>query len=183
MKTLLFTFLFLIFLSYWPLSFDWLYNDSIPSPSADTYGIVYGNKVELDWTPSKRLAARLDSGYRLYESKDIQKIIVSWWIGIEWFDEAVVMKEYLSQKWVWEDDIIVDSDGYTSRETSENAHELLWKDVTVVWISQWYHVARVKLSLKQAWFESVYWYAPKYFESRDVYSIMRELPAYVKYLF
>lgn len=67
-------------------------------------------------------------------------------------------------------------------KTSENAHELLWKDVTVVWISQWYHVARVKLSLKQVWFESVYGYAPKYFEGRDIYSIMRELPAYFKYI-
>jgi hypothetical protein len=29
--------------------------------------VVYGNKVELDGTPSHRLKARLDAGYDLYE--------------------------------------------------------------------------------------------------------------------
>jgi vancomycin permeability regulator SanA len=118
----------------------------------------------------------------LYEDKKIQKIIVSGGVGVEWFDEAVVMGTYLLSKWIPKDDIVVDSGGYTTRKTSENVFNILKKDITVVGISQWFHIARVKLSLKQVGFETVYWYAPRYFELRDIYSVVRELPAYVKYI-
>lgn len=170
-----------IFTCYFLISLEGLFNDSL-SGNQNRLGVIYGNKVELSGEPSQRLKSRLDIGYDLYQDKKIDKIIVSGGIGVEGFDEAKVMKEYLIEKGIDETDIFIDSLGYTTRETSENAFGLL-EDGEIVGISQWFHIARVKLSLKQAGFEKVYWYAPTYFELRDIYSLFRELPAYVKYLF
>lgn len=51
-------------------------------------GIVLGNKVELDGTPSQRLQGRLDKAAELYKDKYFQYIIVSGGTGKEGFDEA-----------------------------------------------------------------------------------------------
>lgn len=183
MKTFLIWILcFLLFL-YSLIVFDGFHNWDISDNWGMVYWIIYWNKVGLNWEPSSRLEARLDWGYKLYEKEIISKIIVSWWVGVEWFDEAEVMKRYLLNKWIKNNDVIIDNDGYTTSQTSKNAYSLLGDSITVVWVSQWYHVSRVKLSLKKSWFSSVHWYAPKYFELRDIYSIFREWPAYLKYLF
>lgn len=180
-KFLMWILSFLLFL-YGFLIFNGFYNFSVSDDLGMVYWIIYGNKVELDWKPSNRLKARLDWWYELYKNEVIWKIIVSWWIGVEWFDEAEVMKKYLLNKWVENSDVIVDSKGYTTNQTSKNAFNLLGKNISVVWISQWYHIPRVKLSLRKSGFSSVYWFASKYFEPRDIYSIFREWPAYLKYL-
>jgi len=181
MKKIFFVTGFIILSFYIFLISDGILNDSIPKNNIQTYGVIYWNKVELDGTPSNRLQARLDAGYDLYNEGVISKVIVNLWIWIEWFDEATVMKEFLLEKWINDEDIIIDSDGYTTRETSENLMKILGSDIAVIWISQWFHISRVKLSLRQAWFENVYWFTPKYFEKRDFYSIFREWLAYLKY--
>ena len=169
------------------ITLDGIKNDEINLWSDMYYWIIYGNKIELNWEPSKRLQARLDTWWDLYNSKTVQKVVVSGWIWKEGFDEAEIMKDYLVGKWVQEADILVDSDGYTTRKTSENAWNMISmreenpENIWIIGVSQFYHTSRIKLSLRQVWFESVYWYAPKYFESRDLYSILREVPAYIKY--
>lgn len=83
--------------------------------------------------------------------------------------------------------VYIDSYGYTTKDTSKNAYEIIWKkrmhdsDVSVIGVSQWFHIARIKLSLKQVGFSQVYGYAPNYFEWRDIYAAIREIPAYIKY--
>lgn len=177
----------LVFFIFWLwITWDWLKNDSINN-SNTKIGIIYWNKVELTWEPSSRLKARLDTWFELYNSWIIQKIIVSWWLGKEGFDEASVMKEYLVSQWIESKHIIEDNLGNNTQLTSKNAkniiNELSFGDFEVVAISQFYHISRVKLSLKKNWFEEVYWYAPKYFELRDFYSLFREIFAYLKYIF
>lgn len=168
----------LLLLIFIPLK--WLINDNIPVWSI---WIIYWNKVNLDWSISDRLKARLDAGIKLFNNWTLDKIIVSWWIWKEWYDEAIVMKEYLFNNWVSLDYILVDSKWYTTQKTSNNALNLISLNSNVVWISQFYHISRVKLSLWNVWFSNVYWYSPKYFEYRDLYSSIREIPAYFKYLF
>jgi len=171
----------------WILIWDGIFDDTIVGDNA--YGIIYGNKVELNWEPSDRLKARLDTWLQLYKQDTIQTIIVSGGIWIEWFDEAQIMKEYLLKYWVESSDIIVDSDGYTTAKTSENSFDIISQregdinNISVVGVSQYFHILRVKLSLKHSGFKNVYWIAPKYFEARDIYSTIRELPAYIKYKF
>ena len=171
----------------WVIIFDGIFDDKITGDKV--YWIIYGNKVELTWEPSNRLKARLDTWLKLYSEENIQKIIVSGGIWVEWFHEAEVMKEYLISYWVESSNIIVDSDWYTTGKTSVNSFKIIsglesdMNNVSVIGISQYFHISRVKLSLRENGFKKVYWIAPKYFEPRDIYSIIRELPAYIKYKF
>jgi len=54
---------------------------------------------------------------------------------------------------------------------------------SVMIISQFYHISRTKLAFKNAGFKEVYSAHGRYFELRDLYSLVREVPAYYKYLF
>lgn len=161
---------------------------SSQTPKEASYGIIYGNTVFPDGTPSPRLVARLEAGKKLYDNGRIKTLIVSGAVGKEWHDEAEVMRDFLVRNWVPTESIIVDNDGYTTRHTSENAFKIVserekdMRNISVIGISQWFHISRVKLSLKQAWFKNVSGFAPFYFEARDIYSLVREIPAYMKYL-
>ncbi|WP_163834317.1 YdcF family protein [Spartinivicinus ruber] len=161
-----------------------LYVDSteVGEVQAD-YGIVYGNKVNLDGSPSKRLKARLDVSIALFESGQVSALVVSGGIGKEGFSEAEVMQHYLLKAGVPNNSIIVDDDGYTTSKTSKNAIGLVKEGSSVIAISQCYHLSRAKLSLYNAGFNEVYGYCPDYYELRDIYSTVREVPAWLKYWF
>jgi len=176
-KNLIYTILFIpIF------SLSALYIDSIEFQKINAdYGIVYGNKVNEDGSLSERLKARLDASLELFESKRISGLIVSGGIGKEGYDEADVMRQYLLVNGIPKNAIIVDSDGYTSSKTSQNAATLIDKNSKVVAISQRYHISRTKLSLRNAGFVDVYGYCPNYYEFRDIYSTIREVPAWLIY--
>jgi vancomycin permeability regulator SanA len=163
------------------LSFDGLKDELKKADVA----VVLGNKVELDGQPSERLQGRLDRAAQLYEQQYFKYIIVSGGVGKEGFDEAVVMKDYLVKKSIPEDAIFVDSDGYNTLMTAQNAKEIMDNNnlQSVMVISQFYHISRTKLAFKKLGFKDVYSAHAKYFEIRDFYSIAREIPAYYKYLF
>ncbi|WP_208590604.1 YdcF family protein [Gracilibacillus suaedae] len=149
-------------------------------------GVVLGNKVNEDGTPSPRLQARLDKAYNLYINNLLDTIIVSGGVGREGYDEAVVMKAYLIEKGVPETSVITDNNGYNTRMTAENSleivqqHDLSTDNITV--ITQFFHISRTKLAMKQQGFEEVYGGHAEYFEWRDIYSTIREFPAFYKYL-
>ncbi|MFD0587251.1 YdcF family protein [Paenibacillus sp. GCM10027627] len=146
--------------------------------------VVLGNKVEFNGQPSKRLKARLDKSVELYNEGYFSFIIVSGGIGKEGFDEAKVMKSYLIDKGVREEHIKEDNNGYNSYMTAQNSskimNELNLKSVMV--ITQYFHVSRTKLAFKKMDIHEVYSAHARIFEGRDFYSIIREFPAYYKYL-
>lgn len=159
-----------------------LFIDSQNSTHFDAdVGIIYGNKIELNGRPSARLEARLRSGVYLYKSNIIKKLIVSGGIGKEGYDEAKVMANYLIEYNVKQEDIILDSNGYNTNMTSINAFKLISSDVSVVAISQTYHVSRAKMSLRHIGFTKVYGFSSDYTELRDYYAYLREVMAWFKY--
>lgn len=147
-------------------------------------GVVLGNKVELNGKPSKRLQGRLDKAVELYEKGYFNYIIVSGGTGKEGFDEAVVMKEYLTKVGIPEDKILIDSNGYNSYMTAKNTKEIMdemdFESVTI--ITQFYHISRTKLAFNKVGVENVYSAHANYLEIRDIYSIVREFFAFYKYL-
>ncbi|SER43497.1 protein SanA, affects membrane permeability for vancomycin [Gracilibacillus ureilyticus] len=149
-------------------------------------GVVLGNKVNEDGTPSARLQARLDKALELYENGLVEKVIVSGGIGKEGYDEAAVMSDYLEQEGMKAEDIIEDNNGYNTRITAENAAQIIKEENLkidqVFVISQFYHISRTKLAFKQEGFETVFGAHADYWEWRDIYSTIREIPAYYKYL-
>lgn len=146
--------------------------------------VVLGNKVELDGQPSDRLQARLDKAVELYHAGYFPLVVVSGGLGIEGFDEAEVMKAYLVSKDVPEEHIIEDPDGYNSGMTAQNTKQIMDQREldSVMIISQYFHISRTKLAFKSVGVEDVYSAHARIFELRDAYSIIREFPAYYKYL-
>ncbi len=144
-------------------------------------GIVLGNQVLSEDQPSERLKARLDEATRLYQNKKVKRILVSGGVGKEGYSEARVMANYLINHDVRDTDIILDEHGINTHQTAVNSLALIGKDVSVVGISQSFHLIRVKLSLANAGFKRVQIASPRFYEFRDIYSTLREIPAIGKY--
>ncbi|MGH1480697.1 MAG: YdcF family protein [Geminicoccales bacterium] len=146
--------------------------------------IVLGNEVLADGTPSDRLAARLDKAHDLFKAEMSEAIIVSSGINAAGYDEADVMTTYLVDRDIPRSAIINDSAGVNTRATGLNAKAIMkdrgWRSAIAV--SQYYHISRTKLALRQAGIETVYNAHAEFFELLDIYSIFREIPAYVTYL-
>lgn len=162
------------------ITFDGM-NDKI---GVTDVAVVLGNKVELNGTPSKRLKSRLDRAIELYKENYFNYIIVSGGIGKEGFDEAVVMKDYLIEKGIPDSKIILDQMGYNSYMTAQNTKEIMSRmdlnSVTI--ISQFYHITRTRLAFRKVGIKDIYTSHARYFELRDLYSLVREYFGFYKYL-
>jgi vancomycin permeability regulator SanA len=147
--------------------------------------VVLGNKVNKDGKPSERLKARLDVAVNLFNDSLVRFIVVSGGVGSEGFDEALVMKNYLIRKGVMDGFIIVDNQGYNTFLTASNFVEIneTYHFESLVLVSQFFHLSRTKLIFRKFGFKKLSTAHAKYFEWRDIYSLLREFPAYYKYLF
>ncbi len=147
--------------------------------------VVLGNAVQPNGQPSPRLKARLDKAVQLYHQGLFSNIIVSGGVGIEGFDEAVVMKQYLVMQDIPDDHVFVDSGGRTTYLTAKYSAHLMkeqrWRSALV--ISQYFHIPRTRLALKQFGVLPVYSAHAEFFEFRDIYSTAREVVGYSSYLF
>ncbi|WP_035179355.1 YdcF family protein [Alkalihalobacterium bogoriense] len=159
------------------------FNDEIDKVDV---AVVLGNKVDVDGTPAKRLQARLDKAIELFEEGYFPYIIVSGGTGKEGFDEAEVMKVYLVKQGIPEEVIIKDNQGYNSFMTAENSKTIMDElDLnSVMVISQYFHITRTKLAFEKIGFDKadIYSAHADIVEIRDIYSVVREFPAYYKYL-
>lgn len=148
-------------------------------------GLVLGNKVELDGTPSPRLRARLDRTLELFRDGFFPSIIVSGGFGKEGFDEATVMRDYLVTHGVPSSSVIADSHGDTTFASAVNtariAKEHGFKSVLVV--SQYFHVPRARLALRRCKISEVHSAHAHFLEWRDVFSVPRDTIGYGSYLF
>jgi vancomycin permeability regulator SanA len=150
--------------------------------SADV-AVVLGNTVNPDGKPSRRLQARLDKTIELYRAGIFQNTIVSGGVGIEGFDEAVVMKQYLVRAGLPQDRIYLDSQGdntyLTAKHTAQLMVEHRWH--SAIAISQYFHLPRTKLALQKFGISPVYTAHADFFEFRDLYSTVREVFSYGSY--
>lgn len=159
---------------------DGLHDDVGP---ADV-GIVPGSMANPDGTPSHRLAARLDKAVALYRAGLIRHVIVSGGTGKEGVDEAVVMQRYLQARQLPLAVILVDHQGNTTNDTARNAARLMqingFQSATIV--TQYFHVTRMRVALKKYWAGPIYHAHSTFFELRDFYAIVREVPGLLAYV-
>jgi vancomycin permeability regulator SanA len=145
--------------------------------------LIPESKVENDGKPSQRLKARLEGGIKIYRQGLVKKLIVSGGKGQEGFDEADVMKEYLISQKIPAEDIITDRQGYTTYESAINCRAIMeannYKSVLI--ISQYFHISRMRLALRKAGVEKIYSVHVPYYELRDIFSLLREVFAYYYY--
>lgn len=145
------------------------------------YAVVLGNQVYPSGEPSERLKARLERAAELFRDGTVQKIIVSGGLGKEGHDEATVMKRYLETQGIPAVAVIADSYGNNTHLTALNAHRWVQLDKPVIVVSQLYHLSRSEMAFRKEGFVNVGAAYPHYFEWRDVYASLRELPAWVSY--
>jgi vancomycin permeability regulator SanA len=147
--------------------------------------VVPGNTVNPDGTPSLRLRGRLDAALELYDAGRCRAVLVSGGIGSEGFDEAEAMKAYLSAKGVPAAAIYTDNHGVNTFETARFTAALLRAKGfdNPILVSQYFHIARFRLAMRKHGVRTGGNVHSRRFEPRDVYSLGREVVAYVAYAF
>ena len=146
--------------------------------------VILGTKVDTTGIPSLRLQKRLNEGLELYKQGLSGKIMVSGGIGIEGFDEAEVMAEYLIQRGIDSANVFRDSLGINTFASATNCKQILQteKIESVIIVSQYFHLFRSKIGFQKMGISKVSAQGPAYFEWRDFYSITREIAGMYYYL-
>lgn len=148
-------------------------------------GIVLGSSVTAAGEPSPRLRARLDRTGELWQAGAFPVVIVSGGVEPEGWDEAAVMARYLEQRWqIPPTAILLDPTGNTTHDTACHSavlmHQRGYRSALVV--SQYFHIARSRDALQRAGISDVHHAHAYFFESRDIYSTVREAVAWPVYL-
>ena len=93
------------------------------------------------------------------------------------------MRDYLVQRGVAPEQVIVDSEGRTTFATAMNTRKLIEERGlgSALVVSQYFHVPRARLALQRAGVTKVYSAHARYFELRDFYSVPRELVGFLRY--
>ncbi|WP_136668880.1 vancomycin high temperature exclusion protein [Flavobacterium sp. H122] len=116
-----------------------IYNSEKEIPTTNV-GIIFGAGINGD-QPSKYLKDRLDAGIRLYQSKKINKILLSGDNGSDEHDELTVMKTYCYQRGVDTTKIYIDYAGFDTFSTMKRAKTIFKIDKAIL-VSQQYHLNR-----------------------------------------
>lgn len=146
-------------------------------------GVVLGNQVLPSGLPSRRLRARLDRAAELHRRGFFPVILVSGGIDPDGHDEARAMRDYLVTKGVPSDRIAMDRAGNNTRLTALHTREWLAAHGgnSALAISQYFHLPRCRLALRQAGIARVYSAHAKVWEWRDLYSTPREVIGWLRY--
>lgn len=145
--------------------------------------VVLGNQVYRSGKLSPRLAGRVDRAVKLYKEGWCKKIIVSGGTGKNGVNEAEAMRKYVLGKGVPTQDIVVDPNGVNTRATAVFTAGYLRSNnmVSAIAVSQFYHLPRTRLAFKAEGVPLIGTAHADYFESRDFFSLAREVPAYFFY--
>lgn len=147
--------------------------------------LVLGNAVYRDGRPSNRLKTRLDKAVELHQQGLFSHILVSGGVYHRNAPEGTAMKAYLVQKGIPAAAILVDNEGVDTRSSARNTAKLAkargWTSVLAV--TQYFHIPRTRLALRQEGIPTVYSAHADGLEQRDMYSIFRELAGYPAYFF
>ncbi len=146
--------------------------------------LILGNKVNENGSLSLTLKSRLDKGLELYRNHYAPFIVVSGGLGKEGYYEGTEMKKYLILQGIEEKAVLVDNHGDNTLATARNfetiSTEKKFRSVLVV--SQFFHISRTALMLRQRGIDTIYHAHATYYEWKDAYSLIREFFGYYKFL-
>lgn len=148
--------------------------------------VVLGNQVTPAGEPSTRLRIRLDRAVELYREGQAPRILVSGGIGREGVAEGTVMRDYLVRYGIPATAILVDNRGNNTYLTARHTRDLLAQEQasSVIIVSHYYHLLRCALAFQKCGVGTIYHARAKLQpEWWEPYSLLRECPALVYYLF
>ena len=158
-------------------------NVALPTRIPDAI-IVLGSQVLADGTPSVQLSLRLEAAYQAYIDYDTNPFIVT--CGAQGHDEprpeAVVMKEWLVERGIPAERILIDDASFNTKQNIQNAKALLdGHDVhNILIITSDYHLPRALRLAQDTGFDAEGIGSPCYPEYWAKNHV-REALAWVKY--
>lgn len=147
--------------------------------------VVPGSTVRTDGTLSQNLQGRLLAALEYHRSGSSRWILVSGGVGIENRDESLAMRDFLLANHVPDSVILVDGNGMNTFETARFAARWMREHdaKTVAVASSFFHITRLRLALKRHGIPMQGHIHSRLYEPRDLYSVAREVPGLVSYLF
>jgi vancomycin permeability regulator SanA len=141
--------------------------------------VVPGSTVAPDGTPSPRLRARLDAALAACRQGWAPVILVSGGTGVEGFDEARAMGDYLRQHGVPSSAVVEDGAGVDTEATAIHTATYLRAHGRrrALVVTQYFHVPRTELLLGTYGVDVVGRVHARFVAPRDVYSTVREVAA------
>lgn len=120
-------------------------------PARADVAVVLGNRVDPDGRPSQQLEGRLQRALETWRAGWVTRVVVSGGKGVEGFEEADVMADWLVARGVPRGAVVVDRTGATTFETARAVRRLVdaGEVRSVVVITSWYHVPRSELALRR----------------------------------
>ncbi|MDQ0416164.1 uncharacterized SAM-binding protein YcdF (DUF218 family) [Croceifilum oryzae] len=125
--------------------------DDTPTPSSHAdAGVVLGAAL-WDGKPSPALVERLEVAVKLYQDQKVDYVIVSGGLEKEGVTEALAMKDYLVQKKIPKERILLEDQSSNTRQNLENTKKLLASTQidNIVIITHDYHMTRALQYAKQ----------------------------------
>jgi vancomycin permeability regulator SanA len=170
----------LIVISALLIAIDGLTDELHPADVA----VVMGTTANPDGTPSRWLQTRLDKAIEVYNEGLVPRIIVSGGREKDGVFEGTVMGTYLESKGIPPANIIVDNEGVDTYSTAKNVVGIMklhhWTSVMV--ISQFYHIPRVKMALHRFGIQEVYGAHAEWITGMAVVWLGREILAFPAYI-
>jgi vancomycin permeability regulator SanA len=148
--------------------------------------VVLGNRVDADSSLSPVLEGRVDKALLLYRQGRVQKIMVSGGKGMKAgkVPEGLAMKRYLVAQGVPASRIIEDNDGENTYLTAVDFKKLnaSLHCQSVIVVSTFYHITRCKYIFRKLGIQHVYSASSDIFYANDLVGLLREFPAFYKYM-
>jgi vancomycin permeability regulator SanA len=110
--------------------------------------VVLGARVYEGGVLSQSLRDRVDTGVVLYEEGLVPRLVMSGGIGESGVDEAAAMRDYAVVRGVPFSAVSVDSSGTDTQASARNSRTLLGPGASVLAVSQFYHLPRVKMAFR-----------------------------------
>ncbi len=154
-------------------------------PAPADVAIVLGARVERSGEPGPSLRSRLEKARELYEAELFEHVIVSGGLGREGHDEALVMRAYLVERGLPEEQIYVDSAGLNTYATARHAAAIMEDEgfESALIVSQFFHLPRARLALERFGVSEIHTARADLVRWQDPYYVAREVVAYVTYCF
>ncbi|GEL93916.1 SanA/YdcF family protein [Cellulomonas composti] len=122
---------------------------SLESAGPAPVALVLGAGLRPDGSPSTYLRRRLNAAQSLYEQGRIDVVLVSGDNSTPYHDEPAAMRDYLVERGVPVDHVVLDGAGLDTHDSCVRAHDVFGVDQAVV-LTQSYHLRRALFSCQAA---------------------------------
>ncbi|MBI4253247.1 YdcF family protein [Candidatus Uhrbacteria bacterium] len=151
--------------------------DGVPDPVPDV-ALVLGASIKSR-KPNSVLQERLDIAAQLYEAGKIKKLLLSGDNRTVDHNEPQAMKEYLMEKGIPEQDMVLDHAGRRTYDSCYRAKEIFQIESALI-VTQGFHLPRALYLCNRLGIEALGVAADTQYPMRWLQSYIREIPATIR---